>query len=138
MSRDQEYRRKARMSRVREYYYGPAGDLRPHSLVIKFSDVTIFRVGGASAAPLSALPIGQAPQYDQMKATEMAPSGELTHSLLAVMHCTDPANILQTNVAGLLYVTSVEPEKSQMTVLSPCPGSLPSRYLVSGSIKWIE
>ena len=48
----------ARTQRVREYFYGPHGELSPHVLRLKFSEVSIFRVGGGPRAPTSALPIG--------------------------------------------------------------------------------
>jgi hypothetical protein len=48
----------ARTQRVREYFYGPHGELSPHVLRLKFDEVSICRVGGGPRAPTSALPIG--------------------------------------------------------------------------------
>lgn len=52
------YQQEARTQRVREYFYGPHGELSPRVLRLKFSEVSIFRVGGGPRAPTSALPIG--------------------------------------------------------------------------------
>ncbi len=49
----------ARTQRVREYFYGPRGDLSPHVLRLKFDEVSIYRIGSGPRAPTSALPIGE-------------------------------------------------------------------------------
>jgi polyribonucleotide 5'-hydroxyl-kinase len=138
VTRSSELRRKTRLSCIREYFYGPAGELCPHSMVISMPDVRIFRIGGAPAAPSSALPIGQAPQYDPLCAVEVLPSQDLTYSLAAVVYCSDPSELLRASVAGFLYISKVDLDRRTLTVLSPCPGALPSRILVVGTIKWLE
>ena len=47
------------------------------------------------------------------------------------------------NAAGFVVVLEVAPKAGTITVLSPCPGKLPSRHLVVGSgevpcIKWMD
>lgn len=44
---------------MRDYFYGPCGELSPHVLRLKFDEVSVFRVGGGPRAPTSALPIGE-------------------------------------------------------------------------------
>jgi polyribonucleotide 5'-hydroxyl-kinase len=34
--------------------------------------------------------------------------------------------------------TDVNVEKKKLTVLAPCPGPLPSRFVVVGALKWYE
>lgn len=46
--------------------------------------------------------------------------------------------LLNSNTAGFVYVTEVDMDKRRLAVLSPCPGSLPSRFLIAGTIKWQE
>eukprot|EP01105_Mastigella_eilhardi_P006039 TRINITY_DN17654_c0_g1_i1.p1 TRINITY_DN17654_c0_g1~~TRINITY_DN17654_c0_g1_i1.p1 ORF type:complete len:431 (-),score=91.94 TRINITY_DN17654_c0_g1_i1:29-1300(-) len=138
VSRDQNFRRKNRVNRIREYFYGVNGDLCPHSTVLNFSETTIYRIGGNPAAPLSALPIGQTPSQDPVRLVEVTPSSELVHSVIAVMHCGDSAAILANNVAGFLYITNVDFDKRTLTVLAPCPGDLPSRFALVGTVKWNE
>ncbi|KAH3756235.1 pre-mRNA cleavage complex subunit [Pelomyxa schiedti] len=136
VSRNTTERRKARGNRIKEYYYGVNGDLCPHSTILNFSDVTLFRIGGGPAAPPSALPIGQAPSQDPVRLVEVTPTSELVHSLLGVVMCTDPSALLTSNVAGFLYVNDIDFERRTITVLAPCPGDLPSRFLVVGTLKW--
>jgi len=47
-------------------------------------------------------------------------------------------SLLRSNVAGFVYVVSVDIEQDTMTVLAPNAGPLPSDYLLLGSIKWDE
>ncbi|CAL5325128.1 unnamed protein product [Camellia sinensis] len=58
VSRNAKVRQKARSYRIREYFYGLANDLSPHSNITRFSDLSVYRIGGGPQAPRSALPIG--------------------------------------------------------------------------------
>lgn len=42
----------------------------------------------------------------------------------------------QTNF--IIFRTEVNMERHKITVLAPCPGPLPSKYLIFGSLKWLE
>ena len=42
------------------------------------------------------------------------------------------------DVAGFIYVTEVDMTNKRFTYLAPGPGELPSRNLLTGSLKWIE
>jgi polyribonucleotide 5'-hydroxyl-kinase len=59
ITRSKEFRSKARMKRIKQYFYGVRGTLSPHSITIKFNEVIFCRIGSATKAPASALPIGQ-------------------------------------------------------------------------------
>lgn len=48
------------------------------------------------------------------------------------------AELLSSNVAGFIYVTEVDMANKRFTYLAPGPGELPSRNLLTGSLKWIE
>ncbi|CAL5369948.1 unnamed protein product [Camellia sinensis] len=61
VSRNAKDRQKARSYRIREYFYGLANDLSPHSNITSFSDLSVYRIGGGPQAPRSALPIGAEP-----------------------------------------------------------------------------
>lgn len=52
--RDPGYRRKSRMQRIKEYFYGIASDLTPHSTTINFRDFHIYKVG---SSPVTAVKI---------------------------------------------------------------------------------
>eukprot|EP01085_Mycamoeba_gemmipara_P002197 Mycagemm_TRINITY_DN10055_c0_g1::TRINITY_DN10055_c0_g1_i2::g.2197::m.2197 type:complete len:119 gc:universal TRINITY_DN10055_c0_g1_i2:269-625(+) len=82
----------------------PPDDLSPHSTIVDFKDLTIFRVGGQIAAPASALPIGASSMQDPTQMTEVSPAADMTHSIFALSHATSPDKLLEANVAGYLYV----------------------------------
>jgi len=138
VTRDPSYRRKTRMNRIREYFYGIGGDLCPHSTTVDFKDVVIYKVGGGPLAPQSALPIGAQSSVDPVRLIEIIPSSEIVHSLLGMSHSKTPETLLSSNLAGFLYVTEVNFERQKITFLAPCPGPLPSKYLILGSLKWLE
>eukprot|EP01133_Synstelium_polycarpum_P009813 gene9813-11463_t len=136
--RSSVFRKKTRMSKIREYFYGINSDLCPHFTFVDFKDVTIFKTGGGPAAPSSALPIGAQSVIDPLALQESSPTPDMVHSIMAVSYTKNPQNILRSNIAGFLYVTEVNMETKKMTLLAPCPGELPSRYLLLGTLKWLE
>jgi polyribonucleotide 5'-hydroxyl-kinase len=139
VTRPQGYRRKSRTNKIREYFYGPSGnDLAPHATVVDFKDVFIFRVGGLAAAPASALPIGQLSSVDPTQLSEVVPTLDIKHSIIAVSYGTSPEALLTSNIAGFLLVQEVFMDKQKIQFLAPCPGSLPGKYLLLSSIKWLE
>ncbi|KAG8047611.1 hypothetical protein GUJ93_ZPchr0008g12049 [Zizania palustris] len=62
--RNPKYRQKNKSFRIKEYFYGIANDLAPHSNVVNFSDVFVYKIGSGHQAPRSALPIGAEPVAD--------------------------------------------------------------------------
>ena len=135
VSRDSADRKVSRERKIYSYFYGVKRDLSPFSRSVQISQLQVYRVGGGFKAPLSALPIGSTKNEDTMKVTAVSITRELTHSLLAVCHCSDPAEILQCNVAGFIHVTEVDMQKGILTYLSPSPGQLPSSILLAGTVK---
>lgn len=57
--RSPAFRKNTRTLRCKEYFYGPRGNLMPHSQTIKFNELRMFKIGGNARAPTSALPIGE-------------------------------------------------------------------------------
>eukprot|EP01114_Cavostelium_apophysatum_P001760 TRINITY_DN11535_c0_g1_i1.p1 TRINITY_DN11535_c0_g1~~TRINITY_DN11535_c0_g1_i1.p1 ORF type:complete len:477 (-),score=26.17 TRINITY_DN11535_c0_g1_i1:159-1460(-) len=138
VARDKIFRKKARLQRIREYFYGANGDLYPHSTVVSFNDVIIFKIGTPSQAPASALPLGEERKLGQLRLIEVIPSTEILNSILSVSHAKSADTVISSNLAGFVYVSDVSFEKQKITLLSPCPGPLPSRFLVMGNIQWLE
>lgn len=101
-------------------------------------------------APLSALPLGFDRKARETQ-LEKVSCEYLLHSVLAISYC-DPVvvkaeeNVLEeesrlllyNNVMGFVYVSEVDEAKGVMTVLSPNSGKLIKRYLLLGSLKWVE
>lgn len=72
---------------------------------------------------------------DPLRLSNLPVNTELTQSLLAVSHAQTPDQILSSNVAGFILVKEVDSARGLITFTSPCPGALPGRYLVMGSLK---
>src|SRR5690606_4813581 len=136
VTRSEQYKRKIRVNSIREYFYGtPATKLSPHSIVVKFEEVTVIKIGGEMRTPESALPIGATTTVDPCSISEVEITEQLMHSVLALSHATTKETILMTNVCGFIYVSSVDKEKKELTVLTPSPGKLPGKFLILGSLK---
>eukprot|EP01041_Mallomonas_annulata_P001478 gene1477-2841_t len=158
VERDSTTRRRARKDKTHEYFYGVSPGvpqlLSPCRTEIRLSSVRILRAGGVQLSE-AMLPIGQSLSSVQEphKLLSVTPSSELLHSVLAVLHppVDDdtaevgggsnqdiPQELLKSNSAGFLYVVELDLESDSMVVLLPCPGSLPSKFLLMGSLKWVE
>lgn len=147
--RDQQHRRRLRKNRIKEYFYGRTyiTTLSPARLDIKLSSVRFLRAGGYL---LSEGMRSMGDDIEGPSTTELisiTPNVDLLNSCVAVLNYLDesltsdnalPADLIQSNVAGFIVILQINVEQNTMTILSPCPGMLPSKYLLVGSIKWIE
>jgi polyribonucleotide 5'-hydroxyl-kinase len=106
-----------------------------------------------------------ATNINELKLVSCPLSIDLEHAVIAVLHGTntlhgasgtaptlvtpstlvesagdgDPLQLLlSTNVAGFICVVKIDLEHDILTVLSPCPGHLPSTNILVGAIKWVE
>lgn len=138
VQRSSKARQQARSTRIREYFYGIGNDLSPHSNIVNFSDISVFRIGGGPQAPRSALPIGAEPAADPTRIAPVTVKDDMLHLVLAVSYAKEADKILTSNVAGFIYVTDVDTHRKKITYLAPCPGELPSRFLILGSLAWLE
>ncbi|CAA0838427.1 Protein CLP1 homolog [Striga hermonthica] len=138
VSRNAKVRQKARAYRIREYFYGIAKDLSPHSNTANFSDLCIYRVGGGPAAPRSALPAGAEPTADPTRVIPVNVNQDLQHLVLAVSFAKEPDEIVSSNVAGFIWITGINFESKTVTYLAPSAGSLPGKYLIVGNLTWVE
>ncbi|KAG5176702.1 Pre-mRNA cleavage complex II protein Clp1-domain-containing protein [Tribonema minus] len=162
VQRSAQQRRQGRAARVREYFYGaPHAERRaspaltPTLLELRMDSVRVCRVGGTQLSG-GLLPVGQAALLGPTRVSMVKPSHDLLHAVLAVCHPVlkpdgtalvpgeegglDDAGqeIADCNVAGFVYVTEVDMVGRRLVVMSPCPGDLPSAYLLVGGIRWSE
>mmetsp|Transcript_40225 Transcript_40225/g.89282 ORF Transcript_40225/g.89282 Transcript_40225/m.89282 type:complete len:430 (+) Transcript_40225:36-1325(+) len=136
VKRERDERRTARDARIREYFYGSqATPLQPVSQALRADQLQVYRIGGGARAPNSALPIGAQSSQDPLKVVNLPASLDLAGSLLAVSHASKSDQILSTNVAGFVLVKDVDSTRGTVSFMSPCPGPLPGRYLVTGSLR---
>jgi polyribonucleotide 5'-hydroxyl-kinase len=149
VERSPTLRKSNRKSRIREYFYGPdpgpgnAPILSPSSITISFDDVIIVKVGtSSSTVDLGILPIGKSSTStstsDPLRISVIPPSISLLNNLLAVSFAATEKEVPHVNVAGFLHVTMVDVAKRTLTVLVPTAGPLPGKYLILGSISWVE
>ncbi|XP_024928621.1 protein CLP1 homolog isoform X2 [Ziziphus jujuba] len=138
VSRNAKFRQKARSHRIREYFYGLANDLSPHSNIANFSDLSVYRIGGGPQAPRSALPIGAEPAADPTRLVHVNINRDLLHLVLAVSFAKEPEQIISSNVAGFIYVTDIDIQRKKITYLAPSAGELPSKFLIVGTLTWLE
>ncbi|KAM1112150.1 hypothetical protein PS2_044626 [Malus domestica] len=138
VSRNAKFRQKSRSHRIREYFYGLANDLSPHSNIANFSEFSVFRIGGGPQAPRSALPIGAEPAADPTRLAPVNINRDLLHTVLAVSFAKEPDQIISSNVAGFVFVTDVDIQRKTITYLAPSAGELPSKYLIAGTVTWLE
>ncbi|XP_073116674.1 protein CLP1 homolog isoform X2 [Elaeis guineensis] len=89
-------------------------------------------------APRSALPIGAEPVADPTRLVAVNISRDLLHLVLAVSYAEEPDQIISSNVAGFVYVTDIDIQRKKITYLAPCPGELPSKFLMVGTLTWLE
>lgn len=136
--RNLKFRQQARSQKIREYFYGVANDLSPQYNVANFSDIFVYRIGGGPQAPRSALPIGAEPAADPIRLVCATINCDLLHSVLAVSYAKEPEQIISSNVAGFIYVADIDIRRNKITYLAPCSGELPSRYLIVGTLTWLE
>ncbi|URE28331.1 Pre-mRNA cleavage complex II protein Clp1 [Musa troglodytarum] len=136
--RNQRVRQKTRSLRIREYFYGLSNDLSPHSNIVNFTDISVYRIGGGPQAPRSALPIGAEPVADPTRLVAVNINRDLLHLVLAVSYAKEADQIISSNVAGFIYVTDIDIQRKKITYLAPCPGELPSKILIVGTLTWLE
>ena len=79
---------------LQEYFYGIANDLAPHSNIVNFSDVSVYRIGGGHQAPRSALPIGAEPVADPARLVAVNISTDMIHTVLAISYAKEPDEII--------------------------------------------
>lgn len=138
VSRSSKFRQKSRSYKIREYFYGIANDLSPHSNIANFSDLFVYRIGGGPQAPRSALPIGADPVANPLRVAPVNIDRDLLHVVLAVSYAQEPDQIVSSNIAGFIYITDIDLQRRKITYLSPTAGELPSKYLVMGTLTWLE
>jgi polyribonucleotide 5'-hydroxyl-kinase len=120
------------------------------------SSLRLIRAGGIELSEGMRLIGDSQGQSNLVKLSRVQPSNDLVHCILAVFNPSDeddpslitesnstlgndiPQNLMNSNIAGFLWVVQLDIERDIMTVLAPGPGALPSKYLLVGSIKWVE
>ncbi|QSL64264.1 hypothetical protein MERGE_000420 [Pneumocystis wakefieldiae] len=140
VNREKSFIQKARNSAVRKYFYGDfRTTLSPYSIIYDFDSLIVYRVEEETFTHSSALPIGHDISLQKLQMIKINVFSILQNSVLAVSHANindSIDTILESPVAGYIYVSDVDDNKKKLTILSPLPGRLPSPVLIMGSFKW--
>ena len=132
---------------------GQSSSFSPVRQDLRLSSLRIIRAGGLELSEGMKL-IGETEgTAEVLKISRAHVSNDLVNSILAVLHVGDenddenalegaksdiPQHLVHSNIAGFVWVVQVDSDRDILTVLAPCPGALPSKYLLVGSIKWVE
>jgi len=144
VERSRDVRKGARSGRVKAYFYGPERGgglpplLSPELITVPFDDVAVLRVGGA-ASDAGLVPIGKASALDPLR-TAPAPMtpATLMNQVLAVSFAATEKAVPHSHVAGFVCVRAVNVAARTLTLLAPCAGALPGKFLLLGSNAWVE
>ncbi|CCJ28863.1 unnamed protein product [Pneumocystis jirovecii] len=140
VTREAPFIQKVQHSAIRKYFYGDFRNaLSPHSIICDFDSLIVYKIEEETFTHSSALPIGHDTPLQRPKMIKIDAFSILQNSVLAVSHANanDPVDvILESPVAGYIYVSDVDDNKKTLTILSPLPGKLPSQILIMGSFKW--
>lgn len=155
VTQDAATKRRKMKSNIREYFYGKKAEsgadlLSPARVPLRLNAYQFWQMGGLQMHDGIRVH-GSSVASDPLQFIAMPKTRDsLLHSLVAVLHKTDsPTAVVSEDapdsdkntvsvVAGFLYIVSVDAEKDSAVVLAPCPGALPSKNIVVGSIKWYE
>lgn len=70
-----------------------------------------------------------------LKVTPVTSLNDLLHMLVAVSHAQQADQLLSANIAGFVWISSVDPVQQTVTYLAPCAGDLPAPFLLAGTVK---
>jgi polyribonucleotide 5'-hydroxyl-kinase len=140
VNRDAPLRRSARQRAVQRYFYGQDKRLKPHQMVVPFHSIIVYRIGGNQMAPSSTLPLGADRLIDPNQPNVVTIGASMQSALLAVTYASEPHELtsMKGNVAGFVFVQSVDSKAKTITLLCPSRAELPCAYLLLGSVKWSE
>ncbi|KAI7949079.1 hypothetical protein MJO28_007900 [Puccinia striiformis f. sp. tritici] len=153
---DLTYRRRLESNQIRSYFYGgPAlsqGQLSPFTIVVRFEDLTIYRIGDEALVPSSALPIGATRSIKATSLTKVDPDNPRSMSnilnlVLSIPQAEwdglDPESDAAFEACsgpslGFIHLSSIDVKNRKYTILSPLPGRLPRKTAIGGSLEWMD
>ncbi|CAL5403265.1 unnamed protein product [Camellia sinensis] len=104
--------------------------VRQKSRSYRITDLSVYKIGG--------VPIGAEPAADPTRLVPVNINRDLLHLVLAVSFAKEPEQIISSNVAGFIYITDINIHRKKITYLAPSARQLPSRFLIMGTLTWLE
>eukprot|EP00055_Hartaetosiga_balthica_P006741 m.21877 g.21877 ORF g.21877 m.21877 type:complete len:429 (+) comp5399_c0_seq1:3-1289(+) len=121
---DEEQRKSLLAQNIKHYFYGFGKEMKlnPHSITLKASRLTVYKIGGREI-PLDCLPIG-AKQIDfALQLVQMDPSSpELPHKVLSVVDCAQDATheeVKNACVRGFIVLEEYDSARVCFRISSP-------------------
>jgi polyribonucleotide 5'-hydroxyl-kinase len=119
---------------------------------LRISSFIFLRVGGVQLSEGMKVIGGDRSANDSCKLMKIQPTSDLIYSVVGVLHPMEellsnsqarnmlefPQELLESNISGFVSILQMDFDNDKMSILSPCPGMLPSQFLLVGSIKWVE
>lgn len=121
-TRSKQNRHFARVNKIRGYFWGARGNFRPAVQSVDCNSLTIVRVVKGS-------------EQTELAVERVMPSRDLVGAVLGVSHSPTMEDVPQYNVAGFVFVENFDERTHKLIFQCPCPGELPGRHLIFGSVK---
>ncbi|KAG4027697.1 hypothetical protein MFRU_028g01190 [Monilinia fructicola] len=139
VDRDDAFMHQLRDATIKEYFFGDAKrTLSPHTQVVSFDELSIFKIREANSMHNMFLPGGeeeaQPTQYEKVEPTPL-----MLHCIFAVMHASvrdSQDTIRDASVMGFVYVAEVDDKKKRLKILAPLNTRVTDRPLIWGT--WPE
>lgn len=139
VDRDDAFMQQMRDAAIKEYFFGDAKrTLSPHTQVVNYDELSIFKVREAHSMHSAFLPGGEEDaeptQYEKVEPVPM-----MLHCIFAVMHAStrdSQDTIRDASVMGFVYVAEVDEKKKRLKILAPLNTRVTDRPLIWGS--WPE
>jgi len=140
VERDLNTRKRLASDRFRWYFEGPRLQLSPVRRIVQIGEeIQIFLIKAKTISDASIRPIGMDTTLEDSYVPRATTADQIfLNCIFAMMNCKDETDIMQSNVIGFVHVVEVDSEAGTLTLLVPCPGPLPSKYFLHGSLKWFE
>lgn len=146
VERDGAFMKQVQKEQIRNYFFGQANSLNPHSHSSSFADMPLFGAKSASAQHSFApgnddddeydVPFAVQPVTGNAAFEKVTPSSAMTNSLVAIKFCdgkSDEQIVRDSPVMGFLYVAEVDEVRKRVRFLAPHPQRWGDRALVWGS-----
>ncbi|ATZ55803.1 Bcclp1 [Botrytis cinerea B05.10] len=139
VDRDDAFMQQMREATIKEYFFGDAKrTLSPHTQVVNFDELSIYKVKEAHSMQSAFLPGGEE-EVEPTQYEKVEPTPSMLHCIFAVMHAStrdSQDTIRDASVMGFVYVAEVDEKKKRMKILAPLNTRVTDRPLIWGS--WPE
>eukprot|EP00048_Salpingoeca_helianthica_P020993 m.9773 g.9773 ORF g.9773 m.9773 type:complete len:419 (-) comp5472_c0_seq1:22-1278(-) len=145
LAKDEGQRERARLARVRQYFYGPRTlTLQPHAFDIPFDVVRIVKIG-APPLPASCLPLGAERPVWETQLVQVRPGPELLNTILSVSsvppdwdQSSDNGALIHSSILGCVCVQNVDMHRRLLSILAPAPYPLPRTIFVTSDVRYVD